>query len=55
FDSQEDVAYPNNPKIAITVDDELQQRTQGIELSPNMTGNAIARADCQEFKFHPPI
>ncbi|KAI3882659.1 hypothetical protein MKW92_012267 [Papaver armeniacum] len=25
FDSLEDIAYPNNPKIAITVDDELQQ------------------------------
>ncbi|KAI3899449.1 hypothetical protein MKW92_010147, partial [Papaver armeniacum] len=41
FDSLEDIAYPNNPKIAITVDIELQQRTQGIELSPNMTANAI--------------
>ncbi|KAI3865346.1 hypothetical protein MKW92_016205, partial [Papaver armeniacum] len=49
------VAYPTNPKIAITDDDELKQLIQGIELSPDMTGKAIAGADCQKFKFHPRI
>ncbi|XP_047951640.1 uncharacterized protein LOC125196994 [Salvia hispanica] len=36
FDSQEDIAYPNDPRASITVDDDLKQLFQGIELPRDM-------------------
>ncbi|XP_059443895.1 transcription initiation factor IIE subunit beta-like [Corylus avellana] len=36
FDSQEDVAYPNDPRVPIKVDDELKQLFRGIELPSDM-------------------
>lgn len=36
FDSQEDIAYPNDPKVPIKVDDELKQLFRGIELPRDM-------------------
>ncbi|KAK6935356.1 TFA2, Winged helix domain 2 [Dillenia turbinata] len=36
FDSQEDIAYPNDPKVKIKVDDELKQLFREIELPRDM-------------------
>lgn len=36
FDSQEDIAYPNDPKVPIKVDDDLKQVFRGIELPRDM-------------------
>ncbi|MCL7025072.1 hypothetical protein MKW94_024830 [Papaver nudicaule] len=36
FDSQEDVVYPNDPKITIKVDDDLKLLFRGIELPRDM-------------------
>ncbi|XP_077236312.1 transcription initiation factor IIE subunit beta-like [Tasmannia lanceolata] len=36
FDSQEDIAYPNDPKVVIKVDDDLKQLFRGIELPRDM-------------------
>jgi transcription initiation factor TFIIE subunit beta len=36
FDSQEDVAYPNDPRVPIKVDDELKLLFRGIELPSDM-------------------
>ncbi|XP_057764219.1 uncharacterized protein LOC130985309 isoform X2 [Salvia miltiorrhiza] len=36
FDSQEDIAYPNDPRASITVDDDLKQLFRGIELPRDM-------------------
>nr|GMC70692.1 general transcription factor IIE subunit 2-like [Ipomoea batatas] len=36
FDSQEDIAYPNDPGVRIKVDDELKQLFRGIELPRDM-------------------
>lgn len=36
FDSQEDIAYPNDPKVPIKVDDDLKQLFRGIELPRDM-------------------
>ncbi|XP_073133035.1 uncharacterized protein [Henckelia pumila] len=36
FDSQEDIAYPNDPRAVIKVDDELKQLFRGIELPRDM-------------------
>ncbi|KAJ7974858.1 Transcription initiation factor IIE subunit beta [Quillaja saponaria] len=36
FDSQEDIAYPNDPRANIKVDDDLKQLFRGIELPRDM-------------------
>ncbi|KAK6947752.1 TFA2, Winged helix domain 2 [Dillenia turbinata] len=36
FDSQEDIAYPNDPKVKIKVDDDLKQLFREIELPRDM-------------------
>ncbi|KAI9117865.1 hypothetical protein K1719_011007 [Acacia pycnantha] len=36
FDSQEDVAYPNDPRVPIKVDDDIKQLFRGIELPTDM-------------------
>ncbi|WCJ41758.1 Transcription initiation factor TFIIE beta subunit [Euphorbia peplus] len=36
FDSQEDIAYPNDQRVAIKVDDELKQLFRGVELPRDM-------------------
>nr|XP_043620623.1 general transcription factor IIE subunit 2 [Erigeron canadensis]XP_043620624.1 general transcription factor IIE subunit 2 [Erigeron canadensis] len=36
FDSQEDIAYPNDPRVPIKVDDELKQLFRAIELPRDM-------------------
>nr|KAJ0196548.1 hypothetical protein LSAT_V11C700374590 [Lactuca sativa] len=36
FDSQEDIAYPNDPRVPIKVDDELKQLFRSIELPRDM-------------------
>ncbi|KAL7138544.1 hypothetical protein ABFS83_10G170900 [Erythranthe nasuta] len=36
YDSQEDVAYPNDPRAVIKVDDDLKQLFRGIELPRDM-------------------
>ncbi|RWW44837.1 hypothetical protein BHE74_00049365, partial [Ensete ventricosum] len=36
MDSQEDIAYPNDPKVMIKVDDDLKQLFRGIELPRDM-------------------
>ncbi|CAL5411232.1 unnamed protein product [Camellia sinensis] len=36
FDSQEDIAYPNDPRVPIKVDDDLKLLFQGIELPRDM-------------------
>ncbi|XP_042511671.1 uncharacterized protein LOC122086771 [Macadamia integrifolia] len=36
FDSQEDIAYPNDPRVLIKVDDDLKQLFRGIELPRDM-------------------
>lgn len=36
FDSQEDIAYPNDPRVVIKVDDDLKQLFRGIELPRDM-------------------
>ncbi|KAL9328690.1 hypothetical protein ACSQ67_003693 [Phaseolus vulgaris] len=36
FDSQEDIAYPNDPKVPMKVDDDLKQLFRGIELPRDM-------------------
>ncbi|XP_059441205.1 transcription initiation factor IIE subunit beta-like [Corylus avellana] len=36
FDSQEDIAYPNDPRVPIMVDDDLKQLFRGIELPRDM-------------------
>lgn len=36
LDSQEDTVYPNDPKVAIKVDDDLKQLFRGIELPRDM-------------------
>ncbi|KAB1223492.1 General transcription factor IIE subunit 2 [Morella rubra] len=36
FDSQEDIAYPNDPRVPIKVDDDLKQLFRGIELPRDM-------------------
>ncbi|CAJ1937479.1 unnamed protein product [Sphenostylis stenocarpa] len=36
FDSQEDIAYPNDPKVHIKVDDDLKQLFRSIELPRDM-------------------
>ncbi|KAJ4710240.1 Transcription initiation factor IIE subunit beta [Melia azedarach] len=36
FDSQEDIAYPNDPRVPIKVDDDLKQLFRGIELPNDM-------------------
>ncbi|KAK1376436.1 TFIIE beta domain-containing protein [Heracleum sosnowskyi] len=36
FDSQEDIAYPNDPRVPIRVDDDLKQLFRGIELPRDM-------------------
>lgn len=36
MDSQEDIVYPNDPKVIIKVDDELKQLFRGIELPRDM-------------------
>lgn len=36
FDSQEDVVYPNDPKVPIKVDDDLKLLFRGIELPRDM-------------------
>ncbi|KAK4260562.1 hypothetical protein QN277_003659 [Acacia crassicarpa] len=36
FDSQEDIAYPNDPRVPIKVDDDLKQLFRGIELPKDM-------------------
>ncbi|KAL0393511.1 UNVERIFIED_CONTAM: hypothetical protein Slati_4317300 [Sesamum latifolium] len=36
FDSQEDIAYPNDPRAVIKVDDDLKQLFRGIELPRDM-------------------
>jgi len=36
FDSQEDIAYPNDPKLHIKVDDDLKQLFRSIELPRDM-------------------
>ncbi|KAI6702153.1 hypothetical protein NL676_011289 [Syzygium grande] len=36
FDSQEDIAYPNDPKVPIKVDDDLKQLFRSIELPRDM-------------------
>ncbi|XP_077230414.1 uncharacterized protein LOC143863588 [Tasmannia lanceolata] len=36
FDAQEDIAYPNDPKVIIKVDEDLKQLFRGIELPRDM-------------------
>ncbi|KAF9617581.1 hypothetical protein IFM89_037393 [Coptis chinensis] len=36
FDSQEDIAYPNDPRVLLKVDDDLKQFFRGIELPRDM-------------------
>ncbi|KAM0051993.1 putative transcription factor TFIIE beta subunit, DNA-binding domain, TFA2, Winged helix domain 2 [Helianthus debilis subsp. tardiflorus] len=36
IDSQEEIAYPNDPRVPIKVDDELKQLFRSIELPPDM-------------------
>ncbi|CAI9111112.1 OLC1v1011251C1 [Oldenlandia corymbosa var. corymbosa] len=36
FDSQEDIAYPNDPRVPIKVDEDLKQLFRGIELPRDM-------------------
>ena len=36
MESKEDIAYPNNPQVMITVDDDLKQLFRGIELPKKM-------------------
>ncbi|XP_047329488.1 uncharacterized protein LOC124932847 [Impatiens glandulifera] len=36
FDSQEDIAYPNDPRLTIKVDDDLKELFRGIELPHDM-------------------
>ncbi|THG18780.1 hypothetical protein TEA_000894 [Camellia sinensis var. sinensis] len=36
FDSQEDIAYPNDPRVPIKVDDDLKLLFRGIELPRDM-------------------
>ncbi|KAL3498797.1 hypothetical protein ACH5RR_041529 [Cinchona calisaya] len=36
FDSQEDIAYPNDPRVPIKVDDDLKQLFRGIDLPHDM-------------------
>lgn len=36
MDSQEDIVYPNDPKVMIKVDDDLKQLFRGIELPRDM-------------------
>lgn len=36
FDSQEDIAYPNDPRVPIKVDDDLKQLFREIELPRDM-------------------
>ncbi|XP_028804735.1 uncharacterized protein LOC114759686 [Neltuma alba] len=36
FDSQEDIAYPNDPRVLIKVDDDLKQLFRGVELPHDM-------------------
>jgi transcription initiation factor TFIIE subunit beta len=36
FDSQDDIAYPNDPKVHIKVDDDLKQLFRSIELPCDM-------------------
>ncbi|KAF5746084.1 Transcription initiation factor IIE subunit beta [Tripterygium wilfordii] len=36
FDSQEDIAYPSDPRVPIKVDDDLKQLFRGIELPRDM-------------------
>lgn len=36
FDSQEDIAYPNDPRVILKVDDDLKQFFRGIELPRDM-------------------
>lgn len=36
FDSQEDIAYPNDPRVPVKVDDDLKQLFRGIELPRDM-------------------
>ncbi|XP_037497234.1 general transcription factor IIE subunit 2 [Jatropha curcas] len=36
YDSQEDIAYPNDPRANIKVDDELKQLFRGVELAHDM-------------------
>ncbi|KAJ0793158.1 putative transcription initiation factor TFIIE, beta subunit [Helianthus annuus] len=36
FDSQEEIAYPNDPRVPIKVDDELKQLFRSIELPRDM-------------------
>lgn len=36
FDSQEDIAFPNDPRVPIKVDDDLKQLFRGIELPRDM-------------------
>ncbi|KAK9276376.1 hypothetical protein L1049_005909 [Liquidambar formosana] len=36
FDSQEDIAYPNDPRVPIKVDDDLKQLFRGVELPRDM-------------------
>ena len=36
FDSQEDIAYPNDPRVPIKVDNDLKQLFLGIELPRDM-------------------
>ena len=36
FDSQEDIAYPNDPRVPIKVDDDLKQYFREIELPRDM-------------------
>lgn len=36
FDSQEDIAYPNDPRVPIKVDDELKEIFRSIELPRDM-------------------
>ncbi|KAG2683030.1 hypothetical protein I3843_10G013100 [Carya illinoinensis] len=36
FDSQEDIAYPNDPRVPLKVDDDLKQLFRGIELPRDM-------------------
>ncbi|KAI9117954.1 hypothetical protein K1719_011096 [Acacia pycnantha] len=36
FDSHDDIAYPNDPRVPIKVDDDLKQLFRGIELPTDM-------------------
>lgn len=50
FDSQEDIAYPNDPRVPIKVDDDLKQLFRAIELPRDMLD--IER-DLQKNKMKP--